>query len=528
MKIRIIFLAIVSLLCMALVSCPENVVEPTPKEDDPHIDSLFRLPLEYSKTFRIYGINFDSLKTGNRVFINDTEADSILYKYWSDTLIEMYVPSWAVNGELYVKTGNLISNKVSFTIKDQPFIYHISHNYCVSGDTILIKGHYLGDYNPDSSFVIINNNNYIPIFWNDTMISFIAPDLDGNQDSEMIIRAITGKKASKEPLRAYLLKEPIIEAISTEIAIAESSIYISGQNLTLFSRNQNDLPGLYLNGAKIEKLDFIDNTKIKFTLPTGAKSGNIFVKRFGMQSNSVYLKIIGKPLIESITPSEGKEGDEIVITGKNFTENIGKVLFNDKLAAIVMWSDNRIICKTPDINHNLDVYVDVDGYKSNGVMFRFPDSKTLNHYKFKYVDVKSFMYPLYTDTLIYNNGKYKFKLRPIFTDRDSSDCYVVFDSLTMYLKEASISYAFIEVGAGGLVSYYKKTVYTITAKDIPVARMDDVSVDYLISKINADRIKITYVISGGWKNNKTGESGYYDEKGVVDSNSISDYEFHFY
>ncbi|MFN3307159.1 MAG: IPT/TIG domain-containing protein, partial [Candidatus Kapaibacteriota bacterium] len=112
--------------------------------------------------------------------------------------------------------------------------------------------------------------------------------------------------------------------------------------------------------------------EIQAKIPYGVPSGNVklLVNVGGFLSNMANFKIIETPIpyIFSIEPSSAKIGDTVTITGSNFgtTQGTGIVSFNGANAInYISWSDVEIKVVVPEAATTGNVYVTVDGIKSN-------------------------------------------------------------------------------------------------------------------------------------------------------------------
>lgn len=78
---------------------------------------------------------------------------------------------------------------------------------------------------------------------------------------------------------------------------------------------------------------------------------------------------ISGPHIYAVSPSKGSVGSEVTISGSNFKTSKGTVVFGGNTnAAIVSWSDDRLVVRVPDAATGL-VYVVTSEGQSNGVNF---------------------------------------------------------------------------------------------------------------------------------------------------------------
>jgi hypothetical protein len=525
MKTKYLLYTIIIILSFFLVSCPEDTVMPS--ADSIIISEIKSNPLSLGKDFEIVGRNFSDIRENSDVFINNRAVDSTDYINWSDTLITLRLPLCAENGDLYIKNEKRKSNTVKIQILDFPIIFRFEPNIHFEGDTVKIIGRHFGDYNIDSSFIRAYSEVSIPISWNDSLIIYKSAVTTNPYDHTKYIKIQQGYKTSEESTLSTL-KPPVINSVSPTTASSNSSVELLGSGFK--SNNISPMvenPELYINDIRITEISQYGFGKIIFKLPSNAVSGNLVAKRFGRESNEIFLKVIAHPIIESINPDVGVLGTQITVKGSNFTNIAGQLMFENLSAEIVSWNNSEIIAKVPDINQCIYVYALVEGLKSNEYNFKYPNCKSIEDYNFKTVVSKTFMGE-YSDTLSLDNGYYKFKLKELVSHNEINEGRVKFEKQGLYIDEIIYSYSVTETYADSRVASYKLTTFTVTAKKILAKYFDDNSIEYVINNSFADKISISYHLTGGWTNHKTGDSGTYDEKGSVPSANMSEVSFRFF
>ncbi len=155
-------------------------------------------------------------------------------------------------------------------------------------------------------------------------------------------------------------------SISPTSAKEGNEITIEGKYFSSTADNKVTLNGL---DAEVTAANI---TTIKAIVPEGATSGDIVVTKNGMASNSLACTIVPLdiPTLISISPEKGKVGQEVIITGKDFSttpsENIVK--FNGTEATVVESTETTITVIVPAGATTGNVTVTRDR-ESNGVMF---------------------------------------------------------------------------------------------------------------------------------------------------------------
>lgn len=84
----------------------------------------------------------------------------------------------------------------------------------------------------------------------------------------------------------------------------------------------------------------------------------------------VKMKLLQVPSITSITPNQGKAGTDVTINGYNFGTTKGKVFFGTtEVTNITEWHNTFIKVKAPSTIGAHNVYVEINGVKSNSMQF---------------------------------------------------------------------------------------------------------------------------------------------------------------
>ena len=163
---------------------------------------------------------------------------------------------------------------------------------------------------------------------------------------------------------------PIIDSISVSQGEAGTEVTITGSN---FGNIQAGSSVIFFNEKKAPVSVWSD-TSITCTVPGGALSGNVMVETASGRSNGVYFTVIipglPAPVINSIIPGQGEVGAPVTISGSNFGNNPGQVIFSvEKPAQISSWSDTSITCTVPQGAVSGNVVVETAAGRSNGVYF---------------------------------------------------------------------------------------------------------------------------------------------------------------
>ena len=163
------------------------------------------------------------------------------------------------------------------------------------------------------------------------------------------------------------IENPTITKIEPEHSFANMEVTIYGANFrTSIADNM-----VTFNGVEAEIISSEGN-ELTVKVPEGASTGDVVVTANNLTSNS-YMFTIDIPIIptiSSINPNAGNIGDEVIITGTNFStvpeENI--VNFNGGKATVTASTETTITTTVPATASTGDVTVTRDG-SSNGVLF---------------------------------------------------------------------------------------------------------------------------------------------------------------
>jgi hypothetical protein len=154
-------------------------------------------------------------------------------------------------------------------------------------------------------------------------------------------------KTAFEQYRAYLTSNtatltvtappPVISGVSPAAGAVGTPVTITGSNL----KGTNSVK---FNGTSAS-FTVVSNTKITTTVPNGALTGKISVTTAaGTGVSSSVFKV--RPTITGFTPSSGKVGRSVTITGTAFT-GATKVKFNGVSATFTVASYTQITASVP-------------------------------------------------------------------------------------------------------------------------------------------------------------------------------------
>lgn len=160
---------------------------------------------------------------------------------------------------------------------------------------------------------------------------------------------------------------PELTSVSPDSGFVGDEVIIHGENfLTVAALNE-----ISFNGTSATVIA-ADGISLTTTVPEGATTGELSVTTNGKTSNAISFNVLIPviPTITSISPDNGDIGDEVIITGTDFSttpeENI--VSFNGGIATVISSTETTITAIVPATATTGDVTVTRDG-ESNGVLF---------------------------------------------------------------------------------------------------------------------------------------------------------------
>ncbi|MFD2246780.1 IPT/TIG domain-containing protein [Pontibacter ruber] len=253
----------------------------------------------------------------------------------SETELVAEVPEGATTGTVTVETtAGTATSSVEFTVlRREPVITMLDPYQGYIGDVITITGE--------------NFKGVSRILFNGVAASF-------NQDSETQIRpqvpvgATTGyvtietAEGTATSPEVFIVLQPAPEIIT----LNPTEGYV-GDLVTITGANLTEVQGVWFNGV-LANFAEVSETELVAEVPEGATTGTVTVETTaGTATSSVEFTVLQLlPQITAFSPSEGKVGDVITITGENFA-NIQEVLFNGVTASFVQDTDTQVSARVP-------------------------------------------------------------------------------------------------------------------------------------------------------------------------------------
>lgn len=363
-RILIIFLSLVFMM-----SCGEDS-NPTDNTKNPNISSISPNKVLTGDKITINGTNFGADRGESKVYFNDVPA--IIYISWSDTKIELEVPSINSGGKIKVVVNNVSSNLVDYSLDDNPRIKSVGNGRAYVEQDVDIKGINFGNAKGSVSF---NGAEATTISkWNDTLITVNVPK---NATTGNVVVTAGGKKSNGFYFTIATNEDPFINMISPVTVSIGDEIRIVGKNFgDTQVANYVDF-----NGVKATKYNTWSKSEIKVIVPAGATTGPVRVFVGSQGSNTVNITVViamPDPIINSLSKNEFEIGEVITINGQNFGKmetDSSYVYFNTlKATDILSWENSMIKVTVPKNATSGQLKVTIGKQSSNAVNYTIKQS----------------------------------------------------------------------------------------------------------------------------------------------------------
>jgi hypothetical protein len=258
-------------------------------------------------------------------------------------------------------------SRFEFYLVDAPYVDHIDPAQGVTGDVVRIYGQNFGA-NPDIVKVMLGGREATIMEISDDSIVVWVPygALTGT-----VTVSVDGVLSNP----VDFLVGPYIESVSASVLEPGTRLTIKGFNFDA-DINKNYV---YFNGIR-GTVERASETQIDVIVPDG-NTGPMHVVVNEMSSNVEYVTLT--PVVDSLVPETGNEGDTVTISGWNFNPVLTNnyVVFNagtaDEVAATVLEaSSTQLLVRVP-ASETGKVIVYTDGQAASGdVSFTYPPVTT--------------------------------------------------------------------------------------------------------------------------------------------------------
>ena len=313
----------------------------------PQITSVSPSSVRYGQVVTIRGTGFGADRGTSRVvFYGGTEPSSFQYASWSDTQIQVRVPTGAHTGDLQVVTATG-SDTVRLTITS-PWIRSISPQSGRTNTLVTVTGSNFGSSRGSSSVRI--GSATIPSFstWSNTAIRFRIPL--NTRSGNLSVRTSEGTSNTVS-----------LEITSPYLSWVSPTRVKPGDRLTLTGGNFSNTRGigyvLFTPNIRPSSGDYATwgDGRIVVEVPDRAESGEVTVVTAHGSSGTRRIEVekVEEPQITSVSPSRVRYGQVVTIHGTGFGTDRGtsRVIFyggtEPRSFQYVSWSDTRIQVRVP-------------------------------------------------------------------------------------------------------------------------------------------------------------------------------------
>ena len=297
---------------------------------EPSIASVEPMAAPAAAQVILHGSNFSG---ATRVTLNGLNVAEFVVL--SDSSISVRLTLDAADGLFLVSTpGGAAQSTSEFKIIPPPTVHSLAPESAGVGQSISI-------YGTDLMGALRVTFNGIEaegfIVESDSVITADVPS--GSTSGKVVVETIAGTASPDSeftliPLPAILSLSSNYDAIGSEITIYGEALY--------------DVLAISFGTVNAPEYRELSSSAIAVTVPVGAESGALFVTtRGGKSLGDVYFTVAHSPEITGFSPTIGKVGTQVTISGANFTESSLVKFDNAAATDIVVISDTIIEAVVP-------------------------------------------------------------------------------------------------------------------------------------------------------------------------------------
>ncbi len=313
----------------------------------PRITSLSPTSVRYGQVVTISGTGFGADRgTGRVVFYGGTEPSSSQYVSWSDTRIQVRVPTGARTGDMQVITATG-SDTARLTVTS-PWVSSVSPRSGRTNTLVTVTGSNFGASRGNNSVRIGSRTISSYSSWSSTTIRFRIPV--NTRSGNLSVRTSEGTSNFLS-----------LEVTSPYLSWTSPTRVKPGDRLTLTGGNFRSTRGLgsvvFTPSVRPSSRDYVSwsDSRIVVEVPDRAKSGDVKVITSHGSSGTRRIEVeeIDEPRITSVSPTRVRYNQILTIRGTGFgaTRGAGKVVFfggtEPSSYQYVSWSDTRIQVRVP-------------------------------------------------------------------------------------------------------------------------------------------------------------------------------------
>ena len=195
-----------------------------------------------------------------------------------------------------------------------PSITSLSPTSGAVGASVTISGTNFGSTQGTSTVTFNGTTATAITSWGNTSIVATVPT---GATTGSVVVTVSGVASNGTNFAA--VPPPNITSLSPTTGVVGTSVTIAGSHFNTTQGAGN----VTFNGT-VATITSRGNNSIVATVPTGATTGNVIVKAYGVNSNGSSFTVVGTPSITSVSPTSGAVGASVTITGTNFGATRGQ------------------------------------------------------------------------------------------------------------------------------------------------------------------------------------------------------------
>lgn len=305
---------------------------------------------QYGQVITIQGTGFGASRgTSKVIFSEDIQLQfSSQYVHWSDTRIQVRVPTGARSGPVQVITDRG-SVTVDLTVTS-PWVNNISFQRRSTDILVTVNGTNFGSRRGSSSVTIgsatVSSSSFST--WTSSRIRFSIPH--NTPSADLKVRTAEGT-SNAFPLE---LPSPSLLRVSPNNVRPGDRLTLSG---SYFNHQRGNGYVLFHPNVRASSSDYVSwgDRRIIVKVPSRAQTGNVKVVTLNGSSGTRRIEVeeVVEPQITSVSPSRARYNQTVTLRGTGFgaTRGTSKVVFylgqNLNSSQYVSWSDTRIQVRVP-------------------------------------------------------------------------------------------------------------------------------------------------------------------------------------
>jgi hypothetical protein len=246
----------------------------------------------------------------------------------SDNSLTAIVPAGVVTATITVTNAVGSAASGTFTAVLVPAITGFSPSCANAGDTITLSGSGFTGATA-VKFGTVTATSFAVV--SDNQITAVAPAIGG------VALSVTTPVATATSASLWYRNLSGLSFSGNSFKVGDT-VTITGVGLT-------GIQSIKLNGV-LASFSVLSDTQATFVIPAGASSGSVTLTTPCGTSTSGAITILQTATITAFSPSGGKAGDAVILTGTGFT-GATAVAFNGTAAAFTLVSDTQITTSVP-------------------------------------------------------------------------------------------------------------------------------------------------------------------------------------